>query len=165
MLKRKNRINMIIAKSKAKPLPLQTWATRWKKQLGARYQCLVPEIIISTLKHRKTLLIFLSSSMVWKTFNHKFVHNLVPANKSKFDSIENWNCAECGLKYRYQNHLKALINDTFQTHLDKPVTINLELSLEKNLSFCSKNSPARIALSSEKHNILIKVCGKNVIKT
>ena len=88
---------MAAAKSKAKSLSLQTWASRWGRQAGTRYQYLVLEITISiTLKQRKMLLKYTSSSMVRKIFWLKCGHILLPANKSRFDSTENLNYAEWG---------------------------------------------------------------------
>ena len=56
---------MATVNSKAKSLSLQTWATRWERKEGKRYQYLVPENTISTLKQRKKNLKYTSSSMVW----------------------------------------------------------------------------------------------------
>ena len=49
---------MATAKSKDKSLSLQTWVTRWQRQAGTKYQYLVPEITLSTLKQRNMLLKF-----------------------------------------------------------------------------------------------------------
>ena len=49
---------MATAKSKDKSLSLQTWVTRWQRQGGTKYQYLVPEITLSTLKQRNMLLKF-----------------------------------------------------------------------------------------------------------
>ena len=57
-LKEEKIINLATAKSKAKSLSLQTWATKWERQAGTRYQYLVPEITINMLKQRKMLLQF-----------------------------------------------------------------------------------------------------------
>ena len=43
---------MATAKSKAKSLSFQTWATRWERQVETRYQYLVTEITISTIKQK-----------------------------------------------------------------------------------------------------------------
>ena len=41
-LQKEKRINKAIAKSKAKSLSMQTLATRWERQVGTKYQYLVP---------------------------------------------------------------------------------------------------------------------------
>ena len=77
----------------------------------------------------KMLSWFTSSSMVEKIFWLKCGHNVIPANKSKFDLTKNPNCAECGVKYKfhqvvncrnvdlYQNNLKAMVNDIYSINV------------------------------------------------
>ena len=57
-------MNMGTVKSQVKSFSLQNWVTKWERHLRTRYQYLVPEITIGTLKQRKTLQKFISSNMV-----------------------------------------------------------------------------------------------------
>ena len=81
-----------------------------------------------------------SFSMVRKILWLKCGHNLLSANKSRFDTTENRNCAECGARYDkfhllmncknldlYQNNLKTMVNDTLQMHCDTSVTMNMNI--------------------------------------
>ena len=81
-----------------------------------------------------------SFSMVWKILWLKCGHNLLSANKSRFDTTENPNCAEFGVRYDkfhllmncknldlYQNNLKTMVNDTLQMHCDTSVTMNMNI--------------------------------------
>ena len=137
---------MATAKSKTKSFSLETWVTRWERQAGTRYQYLVQEITISTPKQRKFLK-STSSSMVRKIFLFKCDHNLLPANKYRFGTTENPNCAECGVRSDkfhplmncknldlYQNNLKTMVNDTLPMHCDKSVTMNMNILLGE--TFC-----------------------------
>ena len=63
--------------------------------------------------------------------------NLILVSKSKLDSTENPNCAECEVKYDknhllmnckiYQNNLKTKVNDTIQIHCDKSVKMKMDM--------------------------------------
>ena len=86
-----------------------SWATRWERPAGTRYQYLVPEVTIGTLKQRKTLLKFTSPSMVRKICRLKCSHNLLSANKFKFDPTENLNFAELGGLHLWNNSNKYFL--------------------------------------------------------
>ena len=78
---------MATAKSKAKSLSLQAWATRWERQAGKRYQYLVYTRYYHehTKTEKDTVKILVNFSIVRRIFQLKYEHNLLPANKSRFD--------------------------------------------------------------------------------
>ena len=110
---------------------LQTWVTAWEREAWARYQYLVgtrPDYKHSEAEDN--IAEFYKSYR--KIFRLKCSHNLLPANKFKFDSTENPNCAEFRVKYDkfhllmnckklelYQTDLKAMVNDPLQMYCDK----------------------------------------------
>ena len=124
------------------------------------------------------LLKFTSSSMVQKMFRLKCGHNILPANKFKFDPTEKPNCAECGVKYDkfhmlmnckklelYHTHLKAIVNDNLQMYHDKPVTMNMKILLGETIlpekAALTKRTFLTEILTLAKKSILIKAYVSN----